>query len=129
MIILRESAGDKTLYKFWIYKIPKLENIADNNWNDTLQGYLFYNSYFYNIYNRESNAKEVTHDIIEQSIPAEIRTRLNKDNYMAYGGTDCYLAYHGQQNPIRLWTVDNNSILTKADKEYLKRLFHADYYR
>ena len=39
------------------------------------------------------------------------------NNYMAYGGTDCYLSYHGQQNPIRLWTVDNNSILTKSDKE------------
>ena len=124
-LIYEKSSGDITLYKCVMYKIPKLDGF-ENNYNETLNGYLFVETYIYNIRTKETDDKYITHtDIIDNIVPNEIK-RVAKDKIVT-GKTDCYMSYKGKQNPIRLWFGGNTTLLTNTDKQYLKRMFNADY--
>ena len=124
-LIYEKSSGDITLYKCIIYKIPKIKGI-DNNYDEQLQAYLFVEPYTYNIHTKETDDKYITHtDIIDNTVPYEIK-RAGKDRQIT-GKTDCYMSYKGEQNPIRLWFGGNTKLLTNTDKQYLKRMFNADY--
>jgi hypothetical protein len=124
-LIYEKSSGDVTLYKFVMYKIPKIDGF-ENNYDEQLQAYLFIEPYTYNIHTKETDDKYITHaDIIDDIVPYEIK-RAGRDRQIT-GKTDCYMPYKGEQNPIRLWFSGNTTLLTNVDKQYLKRMFNADY--
>lgn len=124
-LIYEKSSGDVTLYKCVLYKIPKLDGFEDN-YDEQLQAYLFVEPYTYNIYTKETDDKLITHaDIIDNIVPYGIK-RAGKDRQIT-GKTDCYMSYKGKQNPVRLWFNGNTTLLTNTDKQYLKRMFNADY--
>lgn len=124
-LIYEKSSGDVTLYKCILYKIPMLPGI-DDNYDTQLKAYVYSESYTYNTRTRETDDKYITHtDIIDNVVPNEVK-RTGKDKLIA-GKTDCYLPYKGKQNPIRLWFTGNTGLLTREDKETMKRMFGADY--
>ena len=124
MIPLQESAGDKTLYKIIIYKIPLIQGVDEDMYDDTLKAYLYIEPYTYNTLTRETDDRLITHYDILRSIPAELRKH---EDCLVYGKTDCYISRGNEQNPIRLCFWGNSGLLTPRDKTYLKRLTNADW--
>lgn len=124
MRLIFESAGDRTLHKFIIFKIPKIDGIEDS-YDDVLKGYLFSAEYKYNIYTRETNDRMITHfDILDIDVPIEL-----KDHYLnsiIYGKTDCFQSGENEEYPIRLLVWGNSNKLKNDDLRYLKQLFNAD---
>lgn len=129
MILIQESsAGDIRLYKFIIYLMPKISGVDENNYDETLGGYLYYLDYFYNIFTRNTNDSYVTHsDIIDSIVSFDVKKKaleLGIDNIC--GKTDCYMKDKNGNNQIRMWFTGQYYILTDGQKQYLKRLFQAD---
>lgn len=123
-LIYEKSSGDTQLYKCIIYKIPKIAGY-DDNYDETLQAYLYVQPYQYNWRTRETDDRLVTHRDIVDSVPREIRKAA--DDIPISGKTDCYLKHGNEEHPIRLWFTDHFNQLTDSDKNYLKKMFGAKY--
>lgn len=123
--LLRESAGDRRLYKFLIYPIPKIEGLEEDHYDQTLKAYLYTADYTYNIITRETNDRLITHADMRDSVPADIKNACGED--MLWGKTDCYLKDKSGNNPIRIWFGGNSGYLKPRMKEYLRNKFNAEH--
>ena len=123
-LIYEKEYGDVLLYKFVLFKTPMIDGIK-KNYDRILKGYLYYWEYTYNTARKTSDDKLFTHIDIRDSAPEEVRKQC-KDKII-FGKTDCYMPYKGDPNPVRLWFTGYTDLLTKANKDYLKGMFKADY--
>ena len=124
MRLIKESAGDRRLYKFLIYPIDKIDGLEDSNYDKTLKAYIFVTNYTYNVITRETDDRLITHADMKDSVPAEIKSACGED--MLWGKTDCYLKDKNGNYPIRIWFGGNSGYLKPRMKEYLRNKFNAD---
>lgn len=117
MIPLQESAGDKTLYKLIIYKIPLIQGVDEDMYDDTLKAYLYIEPYTYNTLTRETDDRLITHYDMIQEVPRQIR---RNEKSLIQGKTDWF------HNQICLCLWSNINLLSRSDKTYLQRLTNAD---
>lgn len=117
MIPLQESAGDIKLYKLIIYKIPLIQGVDEDMYDDTLKAYLYIEPYTYNTTTRETDDRLITHYDMIQEVPRQIR---RNEKSLIQGKTDWF------NNQIRLCLWSNSNLLSRSDKTYLQRLTSAD---
>ena len=107
MIVLRESAGDKTLYKIIMFKMPEIPDLEPEAYDDRLQAYLYIEPYTYNVMTKETDDRLITHYDIIHSLPKELR---RCEDCLVYGKTDCYVSKGNEKNPIRLCFWGNSDL-------------------
>ena len=112
------------LYKCVLYKTPTILGF-DDNYDNKLKAYLYVQPYQYNWRTGETDDRLITHRDMVDSVPREIR--FAADDIPIIGKTDCYLKHGNEEHPIRLWFTDHMDQLTRSDKDYLKRMFGAEY--
>ena len=123
-LLYEKSSGDVDLYKCILYKTPKLPGFEDN-YDTRLKAYIYVQPYMYNWRTGETDDRLITHRDMMDYIPREIK--LAADDTPIIGKTDCYLKRGNEEHPIRLWFTDHLNQLSRSDKEYMKRMFNADY--